>query len=322
MSEPTFQTVLEAAERIKGLVKRTPVETCQTLDLMSGNKLFFKCENFQKIGAFKFRGACNAVFKLEENVAQRGVVTHSSGNHAQALALAAQMRGIPAHIVMPSTSSVVKKRGVLGYGGNVIECIPTLEARETTAAEVVARTGGVFIAPFDHIDVISGQGTLALELIQDVGALDVIIAPVGGGGMLSGVALAAKGLLPNIMVIGAEPKGADDAYRSKKQNEFIPQTAPNTIADGLLTSMGSLTWPIIRDVVDEIVTVTDEEIISAMRLIWERMKLVVEPSGATSLAVALQDTFKQRFQGKRVGIVFSGGNVDLDKLPWVKNSAN
>jgi threonine dehydratase len=300
----------DAAARIAGFVHRTPVMTCSTIDALAGCSLYFKCENLQKIGAFKYRGATNAVRKLTDAEAAHGVVTHSSGNHAQALALAARVRGIPAYIVMPKTAPLVKKAAVLGYGGIVTECEPNLAARESTAAEIVARTGGTLIPPFDHPDVIAGQGTAALELMEEVGNLDAIVAPVGGGGLLSGVAIAAAGK----RVFGAEPLGADDAARSKAAGQFIPQTSPNTIADGLLTSLGELTWPIIRDKVERIITVTDDQIRAAMRLVWERMKLIVEPSGAVSLAAVLTDEFKSFSDLNRVGIVFSGGNVNLDAL--------
>jgi threonine dehydratase len=309
--------VRDAAARIAGLVHRTPVMTSATIDRLAGRRVYFKCENLQKTGAFKYRGATNAVRKLDPAVAARGVVTHSSGNHAQALALAAQVRGIPAWVVMPRTASPVKKSAVLGYGGQVVECEPTLADRERTAAELVETTGGTLIPPFDHPDVIAGQGTAALELLEDVPDLDAVVAPVGGGGLLSGFCVAARGLNPAIRVFGAEPKGADDAARSKAKGEWVPQTAPDTIADGLLTSTGQLTWPIIRDQVERVVTVTDPEIVAAMRLAWERMKLVVEPSGVVPLAAVLSDEFKALDGIRKVGVVFSGGNVNLDKLPWM-----
>ena len=307
-----LQAIREAAVRIAGVVHRTPVMTCATLDQLAGRRLFFKCENLQKVGAFKYRGATNAVLKLTDAQAARGVVTHSSGNHAQALALAARVRGIPAYIVMPRTAPLVKKNAVEGYGGIVTLCEPTLEAREAAAAALVAQTGGTLIPPFDHADVIAGQGTAALELLEDVPDLDAIIAPVGGGGLLSGCAIAAEG----IRVFGAEPLGADDAARSKAAGQLLPQTGPNTIADGLLTSLGQLTWPIVRDRVERIFTVSDDQIRAAMRLVWERMKLIVEPSGAVGLAVALSEEFRSLPNLGKVGIIFSGGNVNLDKLYW------
>ena len=308
--------VREAAERIRGIAHRTPVLTCDTLDRLAGRRLFFKCENLQKVGAFKYRGATNAVRKLTDAEAAKGVVTHSSGNHAQALALAARERGIPAYIVMPKTAPAVKRAAVEGYGGQVPQCEPNLADRERTANELVAKTGARLIPPFDHVDVISGQGTAALELLEDVPDLDAIIAPVGGGGLLAGCCVAAHGVKPGIRIFGAEPLGADDAARSKAAGEWIPQTAPNTIADGLLTSTGALTWPIIRDQVERIFTVTEDEIRAAMRLVWERMKLIVEPSGAVGAAVAMGDGFKSLAGVEKVGIVFSGGNVSLDKLYW------
>lgn len=314
----TIEDIRQAAKRIEPFAHRTPMLTCATLDELAGRHLFFKCENLQKIGAFKFRGACNAVMKLTEAEARRGVVTHSSGNHAQALALAAKLRKIEAHIVMPTNSSAVKIRAVEGYGAQVYLCEPNQAARESMAAEVVAKTGGTLIPPYNHPDVIAGQGTLALEMLEDHPDLDAIIAPVGGGGMMSGVCIAAKGVKPSIRVFAAEPLGADDAARSMKSGQRQPQGQTNTIADGLLTALGDLTWPIVRDHVERVVTVTDDEIIAAMRLVFERMKLVIEPSGATSVAAALSDEFKSLDGLKNVGVVISGGNVDLDKLPWVK----
>jgi threonine dehydratase/serine racemase len=308
--------VRAAAERIRGFVHRTPVMTSETLDRLSGRRLFFKCENLQKVGAFKYRGATNAVRKLTDAEAARGVVTHSSGNHAQALALAARVRGVPAYIVMPRTAPAVKKAAVEGYGGRVTLCEPNLAAREEAAAKLVTDTGATLIPPFDHPDVIAGQGTAVLELLEEAPDLDAVITPVGGGGLLSGCAIAARELSPGIRVFGAEPSGADDAARSKAAGQWQPQTSPNTIADGLLTSTGELTWPVIRDLVDRVFTVTDDEIRAAMRLVWERMKLIVEPSGAVGLAVALSDAFHSLAGAQRVGVVFSGGNVSLDKLYW------
>ena len=308
--------VRAAAARIAGAVHRTPVMTCATLDRLAGRHLFFKCENLQKVGAFKYRGATNAVRKLSDAEAIRGVVTHSSGNHAQALALAARERGIPAYIVMPKTAPAVKRAAVEGYGGQITLCEPNLADRERAANALVATTGATLIPPFDHPDVIAGQGTAVLELLEDVPDLDAIITPVGGGGLLAGCAVAARELKSGIRVFGAEPLGADDAARSKAAGEWRPQTAPNTIADGLLTSTGALTWPVIRDQVERVFTVSDEEIVAAMRLVWERMKLIVEPSGAVGLAVALSAAFKSLSGVNAVGIVFSGGNVSLDTLYW------
>lgn len=312
--------VQTAADRIAGVARRTPVMTCGMLDEMAGRKLFFKCENFQKVGAFKFRGAFNAVSQLSDDDASRGVVTHSSGNHAQALALAAKMRGVPAFIVMPSSASTVKRVAVEGYGAEVILCEPTLEARETTADEVQQRTGATFIHPYDHPHIIAGQGTATLELMEqsrELGAeLDAIIAPVGGGGLLSGTCIAASGSDPRPRIFAAEPLGADDAARSFAAGELIPQTGPDTIADGLLTSLGDLTWPIIRDHVERIFTVSDEQIVEAMRLLWERAKLLIEPSSAVVLAAVLSDAFREVEGAETLGLIVSGGNVSLDKLPF------
>lgn len=311
----TLKDAQEAAERIRGMAHRTPVMTCSTLDQIAGCSLFFKCENFQKVGAFKFRGACNAIFQLSEAMASRGVVTHSSGNHAQALALAARMRGIPAHVVMPSSASEVKKRAVEEYGAQVVICEPTLEARERVAAQVLEETRGVFIPPYDHPHIMAGQGTVALEMLEEVPDLDAIIAPVGGGGLLSGICIAAKGIKPTIRILAAEPYGADDAARSFAAGIMIPQTGPDTIADGLLTSMGDLTWPVIRDHVVQVLLATDPQIIEAMRLLWTRAKLLVEPSAAVPLAALIAN--RNAISGaKKVGVVLSGGNVNLDRLPW------
>lgn len=305
-----------AAQRLAGRVHRTPVLTCSTLDRIAGRSLFFKCEQFQKAGAFKFRGACNAVMRLSAEAAARGVATHSSGNHAQALALAAKMRGIPAHIVMPRTASPVKRRAVQEYGGRIVECEPTLAARETTAAEVVEQTGATLIPPYNHPDVIAGQGTAALELLEQAPQLDAVVAPVGGGGLLAGVTLAAQAMQPGIRVFAAEPAGADDAARSKAAGELVPQTGPRTIADGLLTSLGELTWPVLRDRVERVITVTEEEILAAMRLAWERSKLLIEPSSAVAVAAVLSEPFRALEGLQRVGVILSGGNVNLDDLPW------
>ena len=312
---PTIDDIRRAAERIRPYAHRTPVLTCQTLNQMTGMSLFFKCENLQKVGAFKFRGACNTIFSLSEEEAARGVATHSSGNHAQALALAARIRGIPAHIVMPETSPQVKQAAVAGYGAEITFCKPTLEARESTLAEVVARTGATFVHPYNDVRVIAGQGTAALELFEEVPDLDVIMAPVGGGGLLSGTALTSLAVSPATRVIAGEPAGADDAYRSLQTGQIQPSVQPKTIADGLLTSLGEITFAIIRRHVERILTVQDETIIQAMRLVWERMKIVIEPSAAVPLAALLEHPDAE-LHGKRVGIIFSGGNVDLGKLPF------
>jgi threonine dehydratase len=311
-----LDAVQQARNRIESLVRRTPVMSSSTIDRLAGRRVFFKCENFQTTGSFKYRGASNAVQKLDDETARRGVVTHSSGNHAQALALAARVRSIPAYVVMPHTASSIKKAAVREYGGTIIECEPTLAARERTAADAVARFGGTLIPPFDHPDVIAGQGTAALELLEDRPDLDAVVAPVGGGGLLSGFCIASRGLNPGIRVFGAEPLGADDAARSKARGEWIPQTSPNSIADGLLTSLGQLTWPVIRDQVEAVHTVTEEAIIAAMRLVWERMKLVIEPSAAVGVAVVLDEQFRALRNIQSVGVVLCGGNINLDRLPW------
>jgi len=309
-----LRSIREAAERIEGHVHRTPILSSSTLDGLAGRSLFFKCENFQRVGAFKMRGALNAVLCLGEDEARAGVVTHSSGNFAQALALAARIRGIPAHIVMPSTAPEVKQRAVAGYGAAIRLCEPTLEARESTATALCSETGGTLLHPFNHADVIAGQGTIALELWGQVPDLDAVVVPVGGGGLISGIALGYSELKSDVSVIGAEPLGADDAARSRSAGTWIPQTSPDTVADGLLTSLGSLTWPVVRDLVADIIVVDDDVIIETMRLVWERMKIVIEPSAAVAVAAALTDQLPSTT--RRVGVVLSGGNVDLSALPW------
>jgi threonine dehydratase len=311
----TLSDIKDAAKRIKSYANRTPVMTCATLDKMAGSKLFFKCEQFQKVGAFKFRGACNAVMKLTSEQAEKGVVTHSSGNHAQALALAAKLRGVQAFIVMPEGAPAVKRNAVLGYGAHVITCANSVKSREETAEKVQRETGATFIHPYDTPAVIEGQGTVALELLDDVPTLDAIIAPVGGGGLISGICLAAKSINPQLRIFAAEPLGADDAARSMAAGYLIPQTNPQTIADGLRTSLGQLTWPIIRKYVEKVITVSEDEIKSAMRLIWERMKVVTEPSAAVALAAVLKEEFKA-LKIPQIGVVFSGGNIDLDEWKW------
>lgn len=315
---PGPEDVLEARERLRLRVHRTPVVTCATLDRLSGSRLFFKAENLQKVGAFKFRGATHAVELLDEASARRGVATHSSGNHAQALSLAARERGIPAHIVMPVTAPAVKRRAVEGYGGQITDCEPELESRETTLAGVLERTGATFVHPFNDARVIAGQGTAALELLDEVPDLDVLLVPVGGGGLLAGTALAVRTVSNSPRVLGAEPELAADAHRSLEKGEIQPPDPPRTVADGLLTCLGDLTFAIIREAVSEIRLVTEAEIIAATRLLWERAKLIVEPSGAVPLAAALRDDFPHR--GARIGIILSGGNVDLDRLPWMSSS--
>jgi threonine dehydratase len=307
----TQETIQQAHERIKPYIHHTPVLTSESLDDMAGCRLFFKCENFQKVGAFKARGAMNAVLSLTSEEQKRGLATHSSGNHAQALARAAKILGVKSYIVMPRTAPEIKKRGVRGYGGEIFECEPTLAARESALADVIKKTGATEIHPFNNYEVIAGQATAAKEMIEAVSPLDFILAPVGGGGLLSGTALAAKYFSPKTIVIAGEPAGSDDAYRSLQSGK-IEQAQSNTIADGLLTSLGDKTFPIILENVKEIITVTDEEIIAAMRLIWERLKIIIEPSCAVPFAAVLKD--KSKFLGKRVGIILSGGNVDLERV--------
>jgi threonine dehydratase len=314
----TLSDVREAASRIKPYAHRTPVMTSATLNRMAGRSLFFKCEMFQRVGAFKFRGACNAIMKLPQQIAEQGVVTHSSGNHAQAVALAAKLRGVAAHIVMPNNSSVVKVRAVEGYGATIYLCDPNTAAREGTAQQVAERTGATLIPPYNHADIIAGQATAALELLEAHPDLEVIVAPIGGGGLMSGTCIAAHGLKTTIRVLGAEPKGADDAARSLAAGKIIPQTNPQTIADGLLTSLGEMTWAIIRDHVARIITVSEDEIISATRLVWERMKIIIEPSSAVAVAAVLSDELKSNIgDAQRLGVILSGGNIDLDRLPWI-----
>jgi threonine dehydratase/serine racemase len=308
--------VEQAAERLRPFIHRTPVATCATVDRQAGRACFFKCEHLQKAGAFKFRGAVNAVAQLAPEAGRRGVVTHSSGNHAQALALAARLHGIPAHVVMPSNASPVKRRAVEEYGARVILCEPNLPAREATAAQVLAETGGTLIPPYNHPHIIAGQGTAALELLEQVPDLDAVVAPVGGGGLLAGVTLAARGRRPQTRIFAAEPAGADDAYRSKASGSLVPQMGPRTIADGLLTSLGDLTWPVLRDLVEAVVRVGEEDIVAAMRLAWERAKLLIEPSAAVAVAAVLGEEFRGLKGIRKVGIILSGGNVNLDRLPW------
>ncbi len=314
MTPPTINDIKAAHQRIKPYIHRTPVLTSQAINQMCGSALFFKCENFQKAGAFKIRGATNAVQLLSGEEAAKGVATHSSGNHGAALALAARSRGIPAQVVMPENSSEIKKRAIAGYGAKVILCESTLAGREQALAEVVETTGATFIHPFNDARIIAGQGTVALELLEEVPDLDIVIAPVGGGGLLSGTALAVAARSPETKVIAAEPEEADDAYRSFQQGTLIPLTDSNTIADGLRTSLGDLTFAIIQSHVSEIITVSEEAIIEAMRLIWERMKLIIEPSAAVPLAVLLANW--EMFERLKIGLILSGGNLDLDQLPW------
>ena len=306
---PDIQDVREAHGRIRQHIHRTPVLTCDALNRLVDAELFFKCENFQKAGAFKVRGACNVVFSLSEREASKGVVTHSSGNFAAALSLAARKRSIAARIVMPSNAPRVKVEAVKGYGGVIAFCEPTLTSREETAARFVEETGATLVHPYNDYTIIAGQGTATLELLEAVNNLDFVLAPLGGGGLLSGTAVAAKGMKPGIRVIGCEPEKADDAYRSVRAGQIIPSDYPDTIADGLRTSLGDKTFSIIRDRVDDILLASEEGIVRAMRVIFERMKIVVEPSAAVPLAVLLLG--KLRCRGRRVGVILSGGNVDL-----------
>ena len=315
MAAPTIQDIRAAAERIRGVAHRTPLLTSRLVDEAAGFPLVFKCENLQRVGAFKFRGAWNAVAQLTDDEAAHGVLTHSSGNHAQALALAAQLRGTKAYIVMPTSAPAVKRAAVAGYGAEIIDCEPTLQAREETLEKVVKRTGAVFIHPYDNEKIIAGQGTAALELLEDQPNLDVVMAPVGGGGLLSGTALTTNAMAPKARLIAAEPRGADDAARSLEAGHIIPSIKPDTVADGLLTSLGELNFPIIQKHVQAIWTVEDEAIIAAMRLVWERMKIIIEPSSAVCLAAVLQHP--EETAGLSIGIIISGGNVDLDHLPWL-----
>jgi len=311
---PTLHDIRAAAQRIKPYIHRTPVLTNESLDQRTGAQVYLKCENLQKVGAFKFRGACNAVFSLGEEEAGRGVCTHSSGNHAQALALAAKLRDIPAYIVMPRNAPKVKKEAVAGYGGLITFCEPTLEARESTLRKIAEETGSTIIHPYDNDHVIAGQGTAALELLEDIADLDVIIAPIGGGGLISGTSIAATEIRKDIRVIAGEPEMADDAYRSVRAGEIIPSVNPKTVADGLLTSLGKITFPIIQERVEQIITVSESAIIESMKFVWERAKIVIEPSAAVAIGVLWER--KIDLSGLKVGVILSGGNVDLEKLPW------
>lgn len=309
----SIEDVFAAASRLDGIVKRTPVVSAEGIDEIAGRQVLMKCENLQHIGAFKFRGATNAVIMLGD-AAEKGVCTHSSGNHAQALSMAAKNRGVDAYIVMPKTAPRVKVLGVKDQGAELTFCEPTLAARESTAGEIIDRTGAALVHPYDNPDVIAGQGTAALEFFQQAGELDAIVSPVGGGGLMSGTSVTIRALTPDARIFGAEPAGADDAARSLEAGEFLPQTGPDTICDGLLTSMGEHTWPIIRDHLETIIRVTDEQVVEAMRLILDNLGMVVEPSGAVSLAAVLTPEFKELKGIDRVGVILSGGNVD--SLPF------
>ena len=307
MELPSLIDIQKAHDRIRPFVHRTPVMSSQQLNRIFGCDLYFKCENFQKVGAFKFRGATNAVLMLDEDQKKRGVVTHSSGNHAAALALAARMNGIKAYIVMPENAPSVKKAAVAGYGATITYCKPTLSAREETCNSIIEREGATLVHPYDNFNVICGQGTAALELLEDVDDLEIIIAPIGGGGLMSGSSICSRGIKSNIKVIGAEPLNANDAWKSFKSGQLIPSVNPSTVADGLLTSLSQLTFTAIF-------TVREETILKSMILVWERMKIIIEPSSATVLGVISENP--EFFRGKKTGLIISGGNVDLKNLPF------
>mgnify|MGYP001794294645 CR=1 FL=1 len=312
---PTFKDVTEAHARIKPHVHRTPVLTSEYLNGLTGAELFFKCENFQKAGAFKARGASNAVFGLTEEAAARGVTTHSSGNHGLSLSFAAGRRGIKATVVVPRTAPEAKKAAMRGYGGTVLECEPSTAAREAMLEEVVAETGADFVHPYNDHRVIAGQGTCSKELFEECGAMDLVVAPIGGGGMISGTCISMGALAPRTEIIAAEPEQADDVYRSFRAGYMIEDDAPQTIADGLKVSLRPRTWHFVSNYVSDVLLASEQEIIDAMYLTWQRMKIVIEPSCAVPLAVILKN--KDRFAGKRVGVIITGGNVDLNKLPWM-----
>ncbi len=315
---PNPESIKTTWQRLSNIVKQTPVLTSQTLDEITKAKLFFKCENFQKAGAFKFRGASSALLHITDEQASRGVCTHSSGNHAQALALAAKIRGLKAFIVMPENAPQVKVNAVKDYGGQITFCMPTLEARETTLEEIRKATGALFVHPYNNYDIIRGQAGCFYEMLKQMDEEpDYIIAPLGGGGLLSGTILSAKYFTKKTRVIGAEPLMANDAWKSFREKRFIPSESPQTIADGLKTSLGTKTYPIIMDHVEDIITATEQGIINAMFLVWERMKLVIEPSAAVPLAALMENP--DMFRNKKTGIIFSGGNTDLRRLPWIEN---
>ena len=311
---PTLDDMLVARARIAPHIHRTPVLTSRFLNEATGAELFFKCENLQKAGAFKARGASNAVFGLSDEQAARGVATHSSGNHGTCLSYAAGRRGIPCTVVMPRTAPQAKKDAVRGYGGRVVECEPSTSSREAVFAEVVAETGAEFVHPYNDWRVIAGQATCSAELIEQVEGLDAVVAPIGGGGMISGTCLTLSNLAPGVKIYAAEPEQADDAYRSFKAGHIIADDAPETVADGLKVPLKELTWHFVKSHVTDILTASDPEIVEAMKLIWKRMKIVMEPSSAVPLATILKNP--ETFAGKRVGIIITGGNVDLDRLPW------
>ena len=309
-----FEAIRETARRIEPCIHRTPVLTSRYFNELLGAEVYFKCENFQRAGAFKIRGACNAVLSLDDEQALRGVVTHSSGNHGQAMALAAKMRGIKATVVMPRNAMAVKLAAVEGYGAQVVLCDQGEVSRQAAADEVIRQTNATLIHSYNDPHIVAGQATACLELIEEAGPLDLILAPLGGGGLLSGTALAAKVMCPDALVIGVEPAGADDGLRSLEAGRILPSASPRTIADGLLMPLGDLTFKIIRKQVSAVVLVDDDAIIDAMRRVWQRMKIVIEPSAATVVAALVQARIEASH--KRIGVIFSGGNVDLDKLPW------
>lgn len=312
---PTIDDMLGAHERIKPYIHRTPVLTSSFLNDLTGAELFFKCENFQKAAAFKVRGASNAVFGLSDEQAERGVATHSSGNHALSLSYAAGRRGIPCNVVMPRTAPQAKKDAVIGYGGKITECEPSTSSREAVFAEVQEQTGADFVHPYNDPRVIAGQGTCSRELMEQVDGLDAVIAPIGGGGMISGTCLTLSNLAPGVKIYAAEPEQADDAYRSFRAGHIIADDAPVTVADGLKVPLKELTWHFVSNHVTDILTASEQEIVDAMRLIWARMKIVMEPSSAVPLATILKN--RDLFAGQRIGVIVTGGNVDLDKLPWM-----
>lgn len=311
---PTLKNIIEAQKRIQPFAHKTPVLKNRQVDERCNAKVYLKCENFQKVGAFKFRGATNAVMSLSTEEARNGVVTHSSGNHGQALALAASIRNIPAYIVMPENAPQVKKDAVRGYGAKIVFCKPTLESREQTTQNVIEETDAKFIHPYDNSLIVAGQGTAALELLEAYQDLDIMIAPVGGGGLMSGTALVSHYFNEKIQIFGTEPVNANDAWLSFKNGLLFPVQSSTTIADGLRTSLSNFTYHIIRQYVDDIVTVSEHSIIEAMRFVWERMKIIVEPSSAVPLAALFEQKIKT--QGLKIGVIISGGNVDFNHLPW------
>jgi len=316
---PTYDDVVAAHARIEPYIHRTPVLTSSYFNELTGAQLFFKCENFQKAGAFKVRGACNAVFGLDDETAKKGVATHSSGNHALSLSYAAGRRGIPVTVVMPRTAPEAKKAAVRGYGGIVVECEPSTSSREAVFAEVVAASGAEFVHPYNDPRVIAGQATCSKELVEDIPDLDAVVAPIGGGGMISGSCLTLSNISPDTKIYAAEPLNADDAYRSFKAGHIIADDAPETVADGLKVPLKELTWHFVSNHVEDILLATEQEIIDAMFLTWQRMKIVIEPSCAVPLAVILKN--RAVFEGKRVGVIITGGNVDLNKLPWMQDKS-